>query len=345
MCKYEGEFWRGGRIMMPKISIITCVYGAEAYLHKCLDSLINQTYKNLEFVIIDDGSPDKCPEICDAYAAKDPRITLIHQKNAGVGYARNKGLSLATGDYVGFVDPDDWIDLTMMSGLAAAVDKYAADIVICDWQTFSDNDEVNGKVHSQKISNDTPFEKLRDEFLLDKHPNFLCNKIFSRKLFAGLTIPPDIVLGDLFIEAELFARSQKLYYVPQAYYCYRVHASFASTRTKTRRKYGMFMAWREHERVCEKYQIPGPLPYSRLRAQQAAVSLLVLNKAQPYLTTAQRADVQEYLRASANNRAPELSLKHKLQWWSLLNAPGLSWLFGKLSLMADDYKQRQKFGK
>jgi glycosyltransferase involved in cell wall biosynthesis len=331
--------------MLPKISIITCVYGAEAYLHKCLDSLINQTYKNLEFVIIDDGSPDKCPEICDAYAAKDPRITLIHQKNAGYGVARNVGLQAASGEYVGFVDPDDWIDLNMMSGLATAVDEQAADIVICDWQTFNDNDEQHGKPHHQKINNEESFEKLRDEFLLDKHPNFLCNKIFAKKLFAGLVIPPDIVLGDLFVGAEVFARSHKLYYVPQAYYCYRVHASFASTRAKTRRKYGMFMAWREHERVCEKYQIQGPLSYSRLRAQQAAISLLSLDKAQPYLTVEQEADVQGYLRASAKHRSPELSAKHRIQWWFLEHAPSCSWVFGKLSVMADDFKQKQKFGK
>ena len=331
--------------MQPKISIITCVYGAEAYLAKCLDSLLGQTYQNLEFVVVDDGSPDKCPEICDVYAAKDARIKLIHQKNAGYGVARNVGLKAAAGDYISFVDPDDWIDLTMMSGMAKAIEEQGADIVICDWQTFDDEDEVHGKIHSQKLDNNQPFEKLRDEFLEDRHPNFLCNKLFARKLFEGLIIPPDMVLGDLYVSGELFARSRKLYYVPQAYYCYRVHASFANTRAKTRRKYGMFMAWREHERVCEKYGLAGPLPYSRLRAQKAAISLLVINKAQPYLNEEQLEDVRQYLRHSERQKSPELSMKHTAQWWLINHFPEAAKPIGQLSIVADSIKQKRKFKK
>ena len=328
--------------MEPKISLITCVYGAEAFIHKCLDSLIGQTYQNLEFVIVDDGSPDNCPAICDEYAAKDSRIHLIHQENAGYGIARNVGLAAATGDYVGFVDPDDWVDLDMMASMAKAIMEQHADIVVCDWVTYPDMDEIHGKRHTQRIDNNAPFEEIRDSFLLDRHPNFLCNKLFAKKLFDGLTIPPDIVLGDLYVCGELFARCTKIYYVPEGYYCYRVHASFANTRGKTRRKYGMFMAWREHERVSEVYHLK-TLGYSRWRAQKAAVALLVIDRAQPYLSDEQRQDVVQYLKYSKKQKSSDLSVKHVAQWWALEHTPGLCGTIGKISIWNDKRKQKKRF--
>ena len=333
------------KITQPKISIITCVYGAEEYIHKCLDSLLGQSYKNLEFVIVDDGSPDKCPEICDDYAAKDSRINLIHQKNAGYGTARNVGLKAATGDFIGFVDPDDWIDPEMMAGMAKGITEHGSDIVVCDWKTYSEGEAGPGKLHTQHIDNDAPFTELRDVFLLDKKPNFLCNKIFAKELFAGLIIPPDIVLGDLYVSGELFARSKKIYYVPEGYYCYRIHASFANTRSKTRRKYGMFMAWREHENVCTKYGLSSALPYCRWRAQKAAVSLLVINTAQAYLDKEQLADAENYLRESAGHKSSMLSVKHLAQWWALEHATGLCGAIGKLSIWNDEIKQNRKYKK
>lgn len=325
--------------MEKLISIVVCVYNAEKYIHKCLTSLVQQTYKNIEIIIIDDGSPDNCSVICDKYAAKDSRIKVIHQKNAGYGAARNKGISMATGEFIGFVDPDDWVDVNMIDGMVSALNYNDADIVICDWQTFSNDDEQNGELHTQNINNNWPFEKIRDEFLLDNYPNFLCNKLFALRLFAGLEIPPDIVLGDLYVCAELFVRSSKIFYVPKGYYCYRIHASFASTQQKTRRKYGMFMAWREHERVCEKYKCP-PLEYSRVRAQKAAISLLVINEAKPYLNRAQLEDVKKYLEKSENNKV-KLPLKHMFQWWVLKNVPGLCKALGKISIYFDEIKQKR----
>lgn len=95
---------------MPKVSIVIPVYNVEPYLRQCLDSVVTQTYQDLEIILIDDGSPDRCGAICDEYAEKDDRIVVVHEENAGVGAARNKGLELATGDWITFVDPDDWID-------------------------------------------------------------------------------------------------------------------------------------------------------------------------------------------------------------------------------------------
>ena len=112
---------------MKKISIIVPVYQAEKYISKCIESIVNQTYKNLEIILVDDGSTDRSGEICDEYGKKDNRIVVVHNKNKGVSVARNCGLDIATGDYITFVDSDDYIDLQMYSEMMKVVEKYSCD--------------------------------------------------------------------------------------------------------------------------------------------------------------------------------------------------------------------------
>ena len=114
---------------MPKISIIIPVYNVESYLRECLDSVINQTYNNLEIILIDDGSPDNCGFICDEYAEKDSRIIVIHKENAGVGAARNDGLDMVTGEWITFVDSDDWIEPDYCENFIQFAAKHQADMV------------------------------------------------------------------------------------------------------------------------------------------------------------------------------------------------------------------------
>ena len=115
---------------MDTISVIIPVYKVEAYLRQCLDSVVNQTYKNLEIIIIDDGSPDGCGAICDEYAVRDSRIKLVHQENKGLSAARNVGLDLATGKWISFVDSDDWCELDMYEKALDAAKKSDADITM-----------------------------------------------------------------------------------------------------------------------------------------------------------------------------------------------------------------------
>ena len=109
--------------MSDKISVIVPVYNVENYLRRCVDSIINQTYKNLEIILVDDGSPDNCPVICDEYAQKDSRIKVIHKENGGLSSARNCGMDMATGEYIGFVDGDDWIESDMYKFLIENAEK------------------------------------------------------------------------------------------------------------------------------------------------------------------------------------------------------------------------------
>ena len=116
---------------MPELSVIVPVYKVEKYLSKCIDSILAQTFTDFELILIDDGSPDRCGEICDEYAAKDSRIIVIHQQNKGVSAARNAGLEIAKGKYIGFVDSDDWIEPEMYQILIATANETASELVIC----------------------------------------------------------------------------------------------------------------------------------------------------------------------------------------------------------------------
>ena len=127
------------------ISVIIPVYKVEEYLPKCLDSVINQTYKNIEIILVNDGSPDKSGVICDMYAGMDNRITVIHKQNEGVAKARNDALDIAKGDYIGFVDSDDWIEPDMFEFLMNNLIKYDADISMCGETVYE-----NGKIISSK---------------------------------------------------------------------------------------------------------------------------------------------------------------------------------------------------
>lgn len=121
------------------ISIIVPVYNVEAFLPKCIESLMNQTYTDIEIILVDDGSPDGCGKICDEYAARDTRIRVIHQANAGVSAARNVGLDVAKGEYIGFCDSDDFVSPEMYSDMLRAIQSFHAQIAICGYDYYSED--------------------------------------------------------------------------------------------------------------------------------------------------------------------------------------------------------------
>ena len=135
---------------MKKVSIIIPVYKAEGYLNKCLESVVNQTYQNLEIILIDDGSPDNCPKMCDDWAKKDKRIKVIHKENGGVSSARNCALDKLTGDYICFVDSDDTIHPKYVEILIRNLKEANADISVCSWKKVNDINNPNNKEYKKK---------------------------------------------------------------------------------------------------------------------------------------------------------------------------------------------------
>lgn len=166
-----------------KVSVIVPVYKVEQYLDRCVGSIVGQTYNNLEIILVDDGSPDQCPIMCDAWGQKDSRIKVVHKKNGGLGDARNAGLNVATGDLIGFVDSDDWCEPSMYERLVDAYREYRASIVVCDvWVDWE-----NGWPSETKCMGGTSAvwnrEETAEAFFGDGFPAWMWNKVFERSLW------------------------------------------------------------------------------------------------------------------------------------------------------------------
>ena len=194
---------------MPELSIIVPVYKVEKYLPRCIDSILAQTFGDFELILIDDGSPDGCGRICDEYARKDKRIVVIHQKNMGVSAARNAGLDIARGRYIGFVDSDDWIEPQMYEVMMDAIRENGADMAVCGVR-YADED---GKFTRADRLSEGVYSRdglLEDVFAM---PNKLgggcCNKVFDASKIAsvrfkvGMTIAEDaLYLFDCFMRID-----------------------------------------------------------------------------------------------------------------------------------------------
>lgn len=168
----------------PLISVIVPIYNVESHLRKCVDSILAQTYKHLEIILVDDGSPDGCSAICDKYTTEDERIRVIHKENGGVSSARNAGMAVAAGEYIGFADSDDWIEPDMFERLVGIALKYEADISVCG--TFV-GPEQRAEV-CPKDSTGQMTGRQAQVFLLRSHPLMpsLCNKLYRRELIPAL---------------------------------------------------------------------------------------------------------------------------------------------------------------
>lgn len=210
--------------MAPKFSIIVPVYGVEKYLPSCVDSILCQSHSDFEVFLVNDGSPDNSGQICDAYAARDSRVHVIHQSNAGAAAARNTALRLATGDYVCFVDGDDCLlGTTALSDVARALDEHSPDLLVVGHVKYWDNEDVPQPSPARlKEAHDVDWMLAHQAFT-----NAPWDKIARRSLISkfGLTFPEDLRTSDdaVFTSTLLIATSA-IIYVPIEYYGYRQRA-------------------------------------------------------------------------------------------------------------------------
>ena len=216
---------------MKKISIIIPVYGVEDCLEKCLDSVINQTYKNLEIILIDDGSKDNCPKICDEYAKKDNRIKVIHKENGGISDTRNVGLDAATGDYIGFVDSDDYIKEDMFEVMCDLIETYNADMSIVSFFEIR-----KGKIIDARDSGDlfvmTKEEAIKEILKDTKIQSYPWNKLYKKELFDGVRYPVGKNFEDIATTLLLFEKSNRVVLKEQPeYYYVRRNESITENRS------------------------------------------------------------------------------------------------------------------
>lgn len=205
------------------VSVIIPVYKVEKYLDRCVGSVVNQTYKNLEIILVDDGSPDKCPKICDDWAKKDNRIKVIHKENGGLSSARNAGLDIATGDYISFLDSDDSLHIDTIKFSLFECVNTGADIVSFKTNIVNEKDVVScdgdmGNYKTKEYNND----QILTSFFSGTDGLFMisCAKLYKREIFNNLRFEYGKLHEDEFIIVELLNKAHKLVVIDKPFYNY-----------------------------------------------------------------------------------------------------------------------------
>lgn len=221
--------------MNPEISIIVPVYNVETYIHRCIRSILSQTFEKFELILVDDGSKDNSSQICDEFAEKDSRVKVIHKENGGLSSARNAGIDIAKGTYLGFVDSDDYINKNMYEILYKSIITNSSDITVCDFirvnenEKYKEDDSLNDAIVE---SNYTNIEVL-NEIYCDNGIQFITawNKLYNRKLFNRLRYVEGRIHEDQFMAHKILFLCKKVTYIKKPLYYY-IQTSNSIMRSK-----------------------------------------------------------------------------------------------------------------
>jgi glycosyltransferase involved in cell wall biosynthesis len=208
----------------PLISVVVPVYNVEEFLDDCVQSIVNQTYKNLEIILVDDGSSDHCPEICDKWLKTDSRIQVIRKNNGGLSSARNVGVERATGEYIGFIDSDDYIHPQMYECLLSALRKSSLKIASCTFKRVLNSDETEILSGICKAEELNLKESLDSVFYGDMSVSVCC-KLFAKEVFTSVRFPVGETNEDACVTIPTLALSEGTVYIREKMYCYRDRAT------------------------------------------------------------------------------------------------------------------------
>lgn len=226
-----------------KISVIVPIYKVEPYLRRCIDSIVVQTYQNLEIILVDDGSPDRCGEICDEYARKDPRVKVIHKENGGLSDARNAGLRVMTGEHVTFVDSDDWIEQNHISSLYEMIQgKHNPVIAISDIRRIDEKGNtiaVFGKLGTEHIAMEPIF-------------GYVWNKLYPAQLLQGIFFDDVRYVEDLPFNLQVLPKATEYVFTGKCTYCYLLRENSILTSAVNAEKVAYYLDFNEifWQRLC-----------------------------------------------------------------------------------------------
>lgn len=226
---------------MPKVSIIVPVYKTERYLNRCIDSILAQTFTDFEIILVDDGSPDKSGEICEEYAKKDKRIIVIHKKNGGLSDARNFGLDVAQGEFIGFVDSDDYIENDMYEKLIVACERNNSKISMCGrYNVFVEELRPLFAFEGHKIWDSK--KAIENLLTWDNIDSSACDKLFSKDLFKQIRFPVGKYNEDISIIAQIIHNAGKVVHIGDAKYYYFHRSNSITTEQFSERKLDLLEA-------------------------------------------------------------------------------------------------------
>lgn len=238
-----------------KVSVIVPIYKVEQYLHRCVNSIINQTYKNLEIILVDDGSPDSCGSICDEYEKKDNRVKSVHKINGGLSDARNYGMKYATGDFVLFVDSDDWLKIEMIEVMINHSKEYNSDVVqsafyyayedylLLDDRYYKEDDEptlLNKK------------ELMKELVINERVKNFAWGKLYKMDLIKDIPFEKGVLFEDVFWAHQVMHNVNR-YVILNNPMCYYLQRSDSIVANYTPRNLDIIKGLKERHEFIEKY--------------------------------------------------------------------------------------------
>lgn len=227
--KLETRNLKPETILSPAISVIVPIYNMEKLMRKCLDSILAQTFQNYECLLIDDGSKDGSPAICDEYAAKDARFKAFHKPNGGLSDARNYGLAHATGEYTIFFDPDDWVDEDCLKEMYEKAEEANTDMVMCD---YYNQDPYQIKYVKQEPASLNHHDVLKD-MIVGKLFGYTWNKLLKRDLYSRFDLQYTVGMygcEDQYTMCKLLMNDIQIAYLPQAYYHYMHYGNATQSR-------------------------------------------------------------------------------------------------------------------
>lgn len=306
----------------PLISVIVPIYNTEKYLRECLDSLINQTYKNLQIILINDGSTDKSGKICEEYANNDDRIIYKSVENGGVSSARNKGLALATGDYYHFPDSDDYLELDTYEYLLGLINIHKCDSVVFEHFVVFPDKELE---HQMEESRYGLFDNVDTQMNIVRGAEFCWNKLYTKEMVKGLSFREDIFRGeDTLFAATALSRAETVWFDKRPLYHY-VQSEDSACRGELRPS--QFTILKLYEAYGNLYinKYPKAAPYFLLYMQEILISLYYdawadknSNKYKKERKEIYKAVCSHYLKIS---KSGIISKKQKLKFYIFLVSP------------------------
>lgn len=314
----------------PLISVIVPVYKTLPYLERCIRSICNQTYTNLEIILIDDGSPDRCGALCDQFALSDPRIQVIHTENHGQAAARNSGLEASHGAFIGFVDSDDWILPQMYETLLQCLFENHADIACCGIGRFRDETLLsyfnpNTEDRFVLCTEDAQLELIQN-YRITSSP---CDKLYRREIFDGEPMQTGVIYEDLEVMPRWIGNAKNVAYIGTPFYCYEQGNESTMRGHFSLRQYDMI-------RACEKrltyYEnnFPACIPWGRANLLETMLACIEKSTGIPEWNSLRK----ELISTAKKNLPPEaeriLPRKTKMKRFFLRIHPAVYILFMRI---------------
>ncbi|WP_347007586.1 glycosyltransferase family 2 protein [Enterococcus durans] len=258
---------------MCKISIIVPVYNVEQYLEKCINSILAQTFRDIEILLVDDGSTDNSGEICDNYAKIDPRVKVIHKENGGLSDARNAGIKLAKGEYIGFIDSDDYIDEDMYEFLYTNIKKYNADLATCGIYDVHKDKEIKKLPYFAKlIDREEAIELVLDAKIIVANA---VNKLYKKDLFNEVLYPKDTIAEDAAVILQIINQCNRIYADTTQKYYYYHRANSITSRKFTKKDLDIIDVWKANEKWIIDYY---PSLYEKAHTRVCWSYFVILDK-------------------------------------------------------------------